>query len=145
MGGVCPITNRQVDIRGIRIGALLILTCVVATSYTGNWWIFWLLGLDFFIRGFTTLPVSPIALAAQAICKIIGPGQKQNAGPKIFAAKIGFTFSMMIAIVSHQGFFFPATIMAAMFSLCAALEGFIGICVACYFYQFVCNQGEVKP
>mgnify|MGYP001555611586 CR=1 FL=1 len=144
MGALCPVTNKQADIRVVRIGALLIFSLVSTAAYLNHWWLFWILAVDFFLRGFTDLPLSPISLVAKGVCRLVGPGQKQNAGPKIFAAKIGFTFSLVIALVACQGFFMPALVMSGMFALCAALEGFFGICVACYFYQFVCAQGEVK-
>jgi len=60
-----------------------------------------------------------------------------NAGPKIFAAKIGFIFCCMIAIFYLFNFQKISLIIGSIFVFFAALEAIIRFCMACRIYPFI--------
>ena len=70
----------------------------------------------------------------------IGIGLKRhpiNAGPKILAARVGLILSAGAAAFGFWGLRWPSLIMASILAFFAALEGFLGICVACRIHTFL--------
>lgn len=138
MSDACPISFRTVDENVVRLVALQVFIAAVIGCFGFLPWIAAVLAIDFFIRAFTPWPVSYLSLFAKLIVKILNLSPKPtNAGPKIFAAKIGFLFSLTIAVLSLTGFTIPAIIMAAMLAVFAALESFFKICVGCHIYSLL--------
>ena len=60
-----------------------------------------------------------------------------NAGPKLFAARIGIVFSAAVVILHLIGLPFSAFTVAGVFAFCAFLEAAFSFCVACRIYPFV--------
>lgn len=86
--------------------------------------------------------LSLVGLAARAITRLLPHnGKMENAGPKLFAARIGLLFSIGIVgglLSGGTGLALTFTAVLAIFSL---LEGALGFCMACviypYFYRLV--------
>ena len=98
---VCPISDRQVDETVVRLVALLVLVATLAGCSAFLPWVAAALALDFFIRAFTRWPVSCLALAAKVIARAVGlPSKPINAGPKVFAARLGFVFAVLISALA---------------------------------------------
>ena len=62
-----------------------------------------------------------------------------NAGPKIFAAKIGFLFCLTVSILYVQNLYLPGDIVAVALCICAGLESFFSVCLGCRFYTILLN------
>ncbi len=60
-----------------------------------------------------------------------------NAGPKIFAAKIGFLFCCVIALFSLLGFHGTSLVVGSIFIFFAALEALFRFCLACRIYPLI--------
>lgn len=60
-----------------------------------------------------------------------------NVGPKIFAARIGLVFSVVILFASATEMHFTALAFAFVLGLFSFLEAAFGICVACKIYHFL--------
>ena len=60
-----------------------------------------------------------------------------NAGPKIFAARIGLVLSSLIILANLTGIGWLAFGIASILGLFSFLEAVFGICVACEIYPFV--------
>jgi len=136
----CPISDKQLNEKSIRIGAGLVLLLAVSAIILHNIWIFFILAVDFFIRGFTPYSISPVSFLSKFIGKtfLLSPTWV-NAGPKIFAAKIGFLFCLTVSILYFKNLYLPGDIVAAVLCLCAGLESFFGVCLGCHFYTIVLN------
>ncbi len=138
MGLVCPFSVRQVDEKVVRVTALLVVALAIAGMYTDLRWAGIVLAVDFFIRGFTPWPISYIALLGKAIARALRlQGKPINAGPKIFAARLGFVFSAVTAVLAFVGFGGAAIVVILMLAVCAALEGLFGFCVGCHVYSLL--------
>jgi cytochrome c biogenesis factor len=61
--------------------------------------------------------------------------RRTNAGPKAFAAKLGFGFSLAVASALLLGNSLAALVAGSPFALCALLEATLGFCVGCRIYQ----------
>ena len=93
MNPVCPISDKRLNEIPIRFGAGLVFFLAVFAVIFHTVLIFILLGIDFFIRGFTQYPVSFVTWISRSVTNVLSIEPKWvNAGPKIFAAKIGVFF-----------------------------------------------------
>jgi hypothetical protein len=96
-------------------------------------WISLLLCFDFFIRGFTRLPISPLQRAAQAQVRILRFKPKMiNAGPRIYGARVGFFTTAIITLLAFGGFPNAARNATELMILTAAMAAFFGVCIGCY-------------
>jgi len=138
MAESCPISYSTLNAKTARVNALLtsmLLLIALVTPYAA---ITYFLAIDFFVRGFTKKPYSLLAFISNTILKLFKQSPKMtNAGPKIFAAKIGFVFSLAVSVCSLLGAALIMDLLLIMFLACAALEGFFGFCVACKLYPLM--------
>lgn len=121
----------------VRLTALFVFITTGIALGTHNYWLAWLLSLDFALRAFTYFP-SPVGLAVKAVRRAIPWNQQPVfAAPKKFAAGIGFVMSLTLSAL----LFFSATIAAysvgSILLTCALLEAAFSICVGCYVYDIV--------
>lgn len=126
------LSGETVDKSVTRMTAFFAVLLLLAGLFSNLKWIALLLCFDFFIRGFTTLPISPLRRAARAQTKLLR--RKPNpiaAAPNRFAAKLGFLISAVIAILSFIGLPAAARIVAELLVLMTGMEAFLGICLAC--------------
>ena len=139
----CPISDKQLNEKSIRIGAGLVLLLAVSAIVFHNIWIFIILTADFFIRGFTRYSISLVSFLSKFIGNVfLFKPNWVNAGPKIFAAKIGFLFCITVSILYFEKLYLPGDIVAAVLCVCAGLESFFSVCLGCHFYTILLN---LKP
>jgi hypothetical protein len=137
MEKICPISFKQVDERVVQINAVLAILSIffLLTPYE---WIVWILCIDFFIRGFLNPSYSFYTAISKTVLHLFKIKPLMiNAGPKIFAAKIGFIFCCMI-VISYV-FDFPkiCLVICLIFMFCATLEAIFKFCIACKIYPFI--------
>ena len=132
----CPFSPQSANEKVVRLTAFLTILLTLAGLFSSLQWIALLLCFDFFIRGFTNKPWSPLRRAAKALARLFRlKPEPINAGPKIFAAKIGFVFCTVIATTAFAGLNQTARILSELLVLLAALEAFFKICVGCHIYS----------
>lgn len=138
MTPTCPISNKQLNDKSIRIGAGSVFFLTAVAIIFHNILIVILLSIDLFIRGFTRYPVSPVSLICGFIVKMF-PAKPiwVNASPKIFAGKIGFLFCLATSILYFKRLYLPGDIAAVILCGCAGLESFFGVCLGCHFYTMI--------
>lgn len=139
----CPISNYQINEKIARCNAFFILLAILAFFLSKNTFIVAAMVIDFFIRGFLPLNYSPASFLSRNLLNSLKSKPKLvNAGPKIFAAKVGFFMSALILLFyltpSHIGCY----ILAGLIAVCAFLEAFLGYCVGCQLYLILHN---IKP
>ena len=131
----CPITTSRINEKTARINSvqtLLILSLYVFTQFH---LIALLLAIDFFLRGHVNSKYSVINHISKTILNITRSTPKMiNAGPKIFAAQVGFIVASLVFIASISGLNLLALGFAIFLGFCASLEAFFGYCVACQLY-----------
>jgi len=140
MKEVCPVSFKQVNERAAQINAALAIFSLIFFFFTPYKWIILVLAIDFFIRGFLNLSYSFYSAISKTILRIfkIKP-LMVNAGPKIFAAKIGFIFCCMIAVSYLLNFQKISLVIGLVFMFFAALESIFRFCIACRIYPFICK------
>ena len=135
---ICPISNQRINETVARLNGLLTVLFLVVFAVTSNAIIISFLLVDFLLRATNNSKYSPLAIVSKSIAKKMALKDKLiNAGPKIFAARIGVIFSLSILLFSILGFETMAYSFAAIFGACAFLEAAFGFCVACEIYPIV--------
>src|SRR4051812_8960278 len=105
-GLICPISPLRVNENVARVTAFLIVILVALYIFFPNPYLPLFLGIDFYIRGFTSLRYSPLSWLAAKINAIFQwPVLMTDKAKKIFAARVGFLFSAAILI-----FFFASPV-----------------------------------
>ncbi|MCD6293227.1 MAG: DUF4395 domain-containing protein [Deltaproteobacteria bacterium] len=138
MSEVCPISFQQVNEKAAQVNAVLVAISVMIFLITPFKLMIYVLAADFFIRGFADLSYSLYGFISRTVLRIckIKPVMV-NAGPKIFAAKIGFIFCCVIAFSSLFNFSAIVLVFSSIFIFFAVLEAAFRFCVACRLYPYV--------
>ena len=134
----CPISDKQINERVTRLNAFFTVVMIVACCYSHNIYIAAFLASDFFIRAIDMGKYSPLSYLSTILVKLL-PFKDHyiNAGPKLFAARIGFTISILMVLSAMLNFNTVSYILFAILGLFSFLEFAMGICVACIIYPYV--------
>jgi len=134
---VCPISIEKVNSNMVRIIGMAVALSVLLYSFTSNVWIMAALLTDFTIRGFGNSRYSPLRwLASKIASKLELKPKMIDKAPKLFAARVGFVFSLSTIILS---FVSPIAALSVAFVLlgCALLESLANFCVGCAVYTYI--------
>ncbi len=132
MAGGCVFVAFQVNEKAVRLTAFFTVLLIGIFLYSRENWILYGLTADFFIRGFIKPSFSPLSFVSRAVLSAVRvKARLMNAGPKIFAAKIGFTFCVLMTALEFFRLPVWTDVAGAVLIICAALEAFLGFCVGC--------------
>jgi len=135
---ICPISNKKIDENVARFNGGFTVVLLVIFLFTQNIIPILFLLIDFFLRSAELSAYSPLAnLSKFVINALVIKKNPINAGPKIFAARIGVIFSIAILISNITGYETASYVFTAIFGFCAFLESAFGYCVACQIYPIV--------
>jgi hypothetical protein len=134
---ICPISNEMVNERLTRINAFFTIL-LVAAGFVFNSVLFPLLLLaDFFIRAFTNSKFSPVSFVSGGLASLLHLSKKPiDKAPKIFAARLGFIMTLVIATLFLLQLYTVSMVVAGMLVFFATLEFAFGICVGCIIYTY---------
>lgn len=134
----CVISDFQINEKVARINALLVIISVLFFIYTPVKWMLFILGVDFFIRGFIGPRFSPFSMLSKFITDILKMSPLLiNAGPKVFASQLGFFICVSILLFSMLDLKMAGNIFGFSLILCASLEAFLGYCVGCKIFSLL--------
>ena len=135
---MCPISFKQINEKAVQLNAVLSVLSIILFFFTSYKWILLVLSADFFIRGFLDSSYSFYGAISKIILRILKIKPLMvNAGPKIFAAKIGFMFCCMTGVFYLLYFHKTSLLIGSIFVFFAALEAMFRFCVACRIYPLV--------
>ncbi len=138
MDQACPISFKTVNEKAVRITAVLVVLSLAVFLFTPFKWIIFVLAVDFFIRGFIDTSYSYYSFASKTFLKIFkAEPTMTNAGPKIFAAKIGFLFSSLLIVTYLLNYQAISIVIASIFAFFAFLEAAFKFCLACKVYPLL--------
>jgi len=132
----CPISRKMINERVAQLVALQVTILSLSLFIFPFWYISAFLVLDFFLRGFCgkTSLLKIIAMGLHNVLHL--KGKKVNAGPKIFAMKIGFWVSLLITILFYFQFNTTANIVTGILILAAGAEAFFNFCLGCKVFPY---------
>lgn len=135
---LCPVSNKKVNERVARINGVFTILLLFISGLTHSIIPLVFLTIDFIIRGYDYSKYSLIGTISKGIVRYFGLSEKViNAGPKIFAARIGFIFCTFITISFLFNALVPYIALAGILGLFSFLETTFGLCVACELYPFL--------
>ena len=135
---VCPVSNEKINENLTRLNAFFTIL-LVAAGFVFNSVLFplFLLG-DFIIRAFTKSKYSPVSYVSQSVAAWLQLSKKTtNKAPKIFAARLGFIMTLLIAVLLLLQLYTASLVVASVLAFFAFLEFAFGICVGCFLYTYV--------
>lgn len=134
---ICPISNEMVNERLTRLNAFFTIL-LVAAGFIFNSIIFPLVLLaDFFIRAFTSSKFSPVSFISYSLASLLQLSKKPiDKAPKIFAARLGFIMTLVIATLFLLQLYTASMVVAGILVFFATLEFAFGICVGCIIYTY---------
>lgn len=131
----CPISFNKIDENVARLNGAFTVLLLLASVLTTSVLPVLFLVVDFLARSISKPEYSLLAIFSKVIVKSLGiKPRKVNAGPKIFAARIGLVFSVFVALFSILALENISLVFLAVFGACAFLEAVFGYCVACKIY-----------
>lgn len=135
---ICPISDKKINERVARVNGAFTVLLLILFGFTGQLFIPAFLAIDFLMRSGNLSKYSPVGFSSRNIVKLMSLEELLiNAGPKIFAARIGLVFSVIILLASLIGLITTALVFATALGIFSFLEAVFGICVACKIYPFV--------
>jgi len=138
MSLVCPISTNYIDENVARLNASFTLLLVLIFLFTPLKWIILFLGIDFLLRRIEGGKYSLIARTSRLTTGVLGFRKVSiNAGPKLFAANVGFLFAVLIAGFYYSGLVNVSYGIAGILAFFTILESVFNICAACILYPFV--------
>jgi len=139
---ICPVVNFQINKKVARLNSFFTLIIFVLFVFTDIKYPVFFLCLDFFFRAFLKGRYSAVSFLSKSFLGLlkIEPSMA-NAGPKIFAARLGFLFCFLISLFYLFSFFSIANFLSFIMIILASLELFFNFCLGCKVYSFLCKLG----
>jgi len=136
--GLCPVSDKKVNERVARFNGAFTVLLLIIFGFTNQIYPVVFLVLDFLLRATDYSKYSLIGISSKGIVRYLALNENYiNAGPKIFAARIGFVFSSLIIIAFAFNAYLLALVLAGVLGLFSFLEAAFGLCIACEIYPTV--------
>jgi hypothetical protein len=135
---LCPISDRLINEHVARLNAAFTLFFFIGFAFTGSLWPLAFIFVDFLLRGTSYAKYSLIGISSRQIVRVLPLEDALiNAGPKIFAARIGLLLTGIALLASISGanaFTLGVIVILGLFSF---LEAAFGFCMACKIYPLL--------
>jgi len=135
---VCPISDQRVNEQVTRFNAMFAIAVIVSAFVLNSVFLLAFLMADFFMRGFTEMKFSPISYASHYLSNTLSlPVKMIDKAPKVFAARLGFLMTTVIAGLFILNLELASFIVAGMLIFFASLEFVFAICAGCMIYNYL--------
>ena len=135
---ICPISDKKIDENVARLNGVFTVILLVVYLFSNNILPILFLLIDFILRGAELSKYSILANFSKVTLKALKVKTLAiNAGPKIFAARIGALFSFLILLFNLLDIPSISVVFTVVFGVCAFLEAAFAFCVACQIYPLV--------
>jgi hypothetical protein len=135
---VCPVSDEKIPENLPRVIAFFVTLLFGLYLITGFLAIPILLAFDFFARGFNYISLSPLCHVSKFLLQLTGRPQKLiDKAPKLFAARLGFIFSLLISIFAGLNLrYIPESLSLVMIAF-SFLEWAVNTCVGCILFTWL--------
>lgn len=138
----CPVKPGVFEARGARLGQFILVLVIIATLSSHGplrATLLTLLLVDLGCKAFVTFRLAPLSLLARGLVTLVRGSnaltKRLNVGPKRFAARVGFTFALVMALALLSASETALRCTGVMFGLAALLDATTGLCIACILYS----------
>lgn len=134
---ICPISKDKVDRNVVRVTGFIVAMLVLLFAITANPLIILFTAVDFYIRAFTSLTISPVAWLAKNLTKAFHlKGEMIDKAPKLFAGRVGLIFSASSSLLFLVSPVASITVALTLMAF-ALLESLFNFCVGCVVYTYI--------
>lgn len=138
MVSICPIVEKKINEKLARMNALFTFLLIGVALYFSLEWLFLFIAFDFGMRAFYNEKYSLLSHMSRFVLTSLNASPAYiNAGPKIFAARVGLAMTIITTLFSFLNMYMGAFIVGGLLILFSLLESVFGICVACKLYPFL--------
>lgn len=142
---ICPISDRKVNEKVTRMNAFFTFSFAILFLITGNYWFLSLLTFDYALRLLVEGKLNPFILINTFILnKMNSKKILINAGPKIFAARIGLSLTVLSVIFYFSGLNVASMVTMGILATFSFLEFAFNLCVACKLYPYALLLNEIS-
>ncbi len=135
---ICPISPFRVDENIVRFTALLVVLLTGISLLLPNIYIPVYLAFDFYLRAFTKAKYSPLSwMSAQFVKALKLKPHMIDKAPKIFAARIGLSLTVLMSVAALLGFNILLISTGAVLMFFAFLECGVNFCAGCWLYTYI--------
>lgn len=135
---ICPVSPLRVDENIVRFTALWVVFLAGFTVLVPNFYIPLYLAFDFYLRAFTKARFSPLSWISIQFVKVLKlKPHLIDKAPKIFAARIGLSLTVLMAVAAFFGFNILLVSIGAILMLFAFLECGVNFCAGCWVYTYI--------
>ena len=139
----CPIAGFSVDNRVIRINAFLVALLLAAFILIPNIYIIAFVTVDFALRAFS-VPFSFLNYPSKLIRKYFYKADMVDGGSKLFAARIGLGFTVVILLTFLVGATKASQFIALIMIAVSLLNTIFNYCLGCHVHSIIHNFQEKK-
>jgi len=137
MAHICPIDGTRINEPTVRVVALLVVIITILGVVFNSPVIFFVLAIDFFIRGFYNKQWSILRSVGIGITDAFDFKPKLiDAGGKKFSAKIGFFITAFLTVSTLFEWQTAISAFGGILIFFATLESAFAYCVGCKIYPF---------
>ncbi len=135
---ICPVSTKQINENLSRLNALMTVLFTIGYFTSSSIFFLIIIAADFGLRNIYEGKFNPVIRMNKFIAnKISLRVHLINAGPKIFAARVGLFLSLTSLTMAMFSFTLASAIPAVILGFFAFLEGAVGFCVACKLYPYL--------
>lgn len=135
---VCPISDQRVNEQVTRFNAMFVIAVIVGAFVLNSIFLIAFLMADFFMRGFTGIKFSLLNYLSHYLSNALNLHVRLiDKAPKVFAARLGFLMTTVIAGLFVLNLKIASIVIAGMLIFFAGLEFLLAICVGCMIYTYL--------
>ena len=135
---ICPISSEKVNENVVRVTALWVVLLTALFIAIPNPIIPIYLAFDFYIRAFTKSKYSPLSwISTGVVRKLNFEPHLIDRAPKVFAARVGLLFSILMFTLVLFGMTSAAVVTGSVLVLFAFLECGLNFCAGCWVYTYI--------
>ena len=132
----CPISREMILEPVARMVAGITTLILIGIFFFPSVIIPFILLCDFALKGFFKKP-SPTKCLGRGLVALLGiKGKKVNAGPKIFAMKIGFWMSALLLLFALLKLTVPLFVLTGIFIVATGMEPVFNFCLGCKIFPY---------
>lgn len=135
---ICPVSTRMISESISRMNAFFTFVFAALFLATGNMIYLLVMISDFILRNICHGRLNPVLHLNRYLTSLLPVGKKMvNAGPKVFASRVGLFLSVSGMILMLMVSFSASLLPVCILGLFSFLELTFGYCIACQIYPYI--------
>lgn len=141
---ICPISEKRINENLSRLNATFTFLITILFLVTNSPAFLLIIVMDFILRNILEGKLNPVTRFNNYLISVIDiPTHLINAGPKIFAARVGLFLSLLSTLFLFSGNQLAATVLLGVLGIFSFLESAFNYCIACKLYPYLLPLNKI--